>query len=102
MNIFNFIKSFSNRLRTVAHPDAIRDWIALLTLSILAFMSIVVWNVWAFDTVANGGVIGTTVTSAPPVFNHSSLDLIHTIFAKRAAEEAKYVTGVYRYADPSQ
>lgn len=65
-------------------------------------MGIVVWNVWAFDTIANGGVIGTTATSTPPVFNHSSLDAIRAVFQMRAVEETKYVTGVYRYADPSQ
>lgn len=102
MNIFNTIRSFFSRLRFSAHIDPVRDWLILLTLSILAFASIVVWNVWAFDTVSRGGVIGTTATSTPPVFNESSLEAIRDIFSERAAEEAKYVTGVYRYADPSQ
>ncbi len=84
------------------HQDPVRYWLALITFSILAFLCIIVWNVWAFDTVAQGGVIGTTATSTPPAFNHSSIDVINAIFEKRAAEEAKYVTGVYRYTDPSQ
>ena len=82
--------------------DPVRDWLLLLTLSILAFVCIVVWNVWTFNTVAQGGVIGATATSTPPVFNRSSIDTINSVFDKRAAEEAKYVTGVYRYSDPSQ
>lgn len=102
MNISNSIRVFFSRLRSVAHIDPVRDWLILFTLSILAFVSIVVWNVWAFDTVASGGVIGTAATSTPPIFNSSSLDAIHAVFSKRATEEAKYVTGVYRYADPSQ
>lgn len=65
-------------------------------------MSIIIWNVWAFDTVANGGVIGTSATSTPTVFNSSSIDAVRAVFAKRAAEEAKYETGVYRFNDPSQ
>lgn len=102
MNISNHIKFLSNHLRVTAHLDPIRDWIALLVLSVLAFVGIIAWNIWAFDTVANGGVIGVASTSTPPVFNRSSLDAIHTIFEKRTVEEEKYVTGVYRYADPSQ
>ena len=84
------------------HIDPARDWLVLFTLFVLAFASIIVWNVWAFDTVSRGGVIGTVATSTQPVFNNSSLNAIHTVFEKRATEEAKYVTGVYRYTDPSQ
>lgn len=65
-------------------------------------MCIVIWNVWEFGIVAQGGAIGTSVTTTPPIFNHSSIDAINVIFQKRAAEEAKYTTGVYRYIDPSQ
>lgn len=102
MNISNKTRSFSSRIRSAAHPDHVRDWLVLLTLSIFAFLSIIVWNVWAFDTVVNGGIIGANATSTPQTFSRSSIDAIHTTFAKRAAEEAKYETGVYRYADPSQ
>lgn len=102
MNTFNFIGSFLKRLRVGAREDPVRDWLVLVTFSMIAFASIVVWNVWAFDTVASGGVIGAPATGAPPVFSRSSLDAIHTVFANRAEEQAKYVTGVYRYADPSQ
>ena len=102
MNILNSARSFINRLRTSAHIDPVRDWLIILTFFIFALIGIVVWNVWAFDTVARGGVIGTAVKSVEPVFNSASLDAIHSVFSKRATEEAKYVTGVYRYADPSQ
>lgn len=102
MNISNFINSFFSRFRSAVHFDPMRDWLVLFTLSILAFVSIVVWNAWAFDTVARGGVIGTSATSTPLIFNRSSLDAIRTVFAERAIEGAKYATGVYRYADPSQ
>ncbi len=102
MNIFHSIRAFFSRLRSAAHSDPVRDWLILLTLSIFAFVSIVVWNIWVFDTVARGGVIGTTATSTPPSFDGSSMEAIQAVFSKRANEEAKYVTGVYRYADPSQ
>ena len=82
--------------------DPARDWMTLLTLALFAFVALVVWNVWAFDTVARGGVIGAPATTTPAVFNRSSVNAIRGIFDARAAEEAKYVTGVYRFADPSQ
>jgi hypothetical protein len=102
MNISNAFNSFFRRLRSGAKGDPVRDWLLLLALALVAFIAIVVWNVWAFDTVAQGGVIGAPVSTAPPVFNRSSIDTINTVFQMRATEEAKYVTGVYRYTDPSQ
>lgn len=102
MDISNSLKSFFHRFRSGVHQDPVRDWLILLTLSIFTFICIVVWNAWAFDTVAQGGAIGKTATSTLPVFNSSSIDTINTVFEKRAAEEAKYVTGVYRFTDPSQ
>lgn len=98
MNLFN---SISKRIRSLSRVDPERDWIVLLILSFITFLLVVVWNVWAFDTVAGGGVIGSSVAGRPAIFSQASLDVIHTIFDNRAAEEAKYVSGVYRYADPS-
>lgn len=82
------------------HPT--RDWLALLSFASIIFAGILIWNVWAFSTVVQGGVLGTTASSTPPVFSQSSLDAIHSVFAQRSAEDAKYQTGVYRFADPSQ
>ncbi|MFH1178399.1 MAG: hypothetical protein V1711_01600 [bacterium] len=101
MNIASLAESFLKHLRYGA-INPVRDWLVLLTLSAITLASIIIWNVWAFQTVARGGVIGTTATSSPSVFNHSSLDTIEIIFANRAAEKAKYETGTYRFADPSQ
>lgn len=101
-HIFTATISFFRRLRYGTHIDPVRDWLALLAFSAIALAGIVVWNAWAFDTIASGGVIGTAATSTPPIFSQSSLDAIHAIFANRAAEKAKYETGTYRFADPSQ
>ncbi len=81
--------------------DPERNWLFLLSVSAMVFVSIIVWNMWAFDTVAHGGVIGPVATSTEPIFSQSSLTAIRTIFADRASEEEKYATGVYRYDDPS-
>lgn len=102
MNMSNVTSSFIQRLRSGASLDPARDWLVLCTLSAIALIGIIVWNVWTFNTIANGGVIGIPATGASSAFSRSSLDTVHTIFATRAAEESKYATGVYRYADPSQ
>lgn len=94
--------SFLKRIRLFTRHDPTRDWLALLLCSGIALMGIIVWNAWVFDRVASGGVVGTRATSTPPIFNQSSLDTIHAIFDNRAIEEHKYVTGEYRYIDPSQ
>ena len=97
-----FLSSLMKRLRPAPQEDPARDWLIAIIIAMIALVGIIVWNAWAFDTVAGGGVIGSSATTAPPVFSQSSLDAIHTVFANRAAEEEKYVSGVYSYADPSQ
>jgi len=93
---------FAKRLTYSGYIDPARDWLVLLTLGAIALAGIVVWNIWAFDTVAQGGVIGAPMSSAPPVFSRASLDAIHAVFEKRSGEQAKYETGTYRYSDPSR
>ncbi len=102
MNILDTIGSFFKRLQGGVHQDPVRDWLTLITLSAIMLAGIIIWNVWTFETVANGGVIGTPVSGAAPLFDRAALNTVHTIFADRAAEEVKYRTGTYRFADPSQ
>lgn len=102
MNFSSFLTTLRNRLTYGERINPARDWLILLGLGLILVAAVIGWNVWAFDTVANGGVIGSNATSTPTVFNRSSLDTIHAIFDSRAAEEEKYQTGVYTYSDPSQ
>lgn len=101
MTILNRIGSLWKRLRSGTSVDPVRDWLIVLTLGTLALVSIITWNVWAFDTVANGGVIGTPTNAPSALFNQSSLDAIRALFDNRAAEETRYVNGTYRFIDPS-
>lgn len=90
------------RARSFSHIDPARDWLVLLIVSIMALAGIIVWNAFAFDIIASGGVIGVPSKSTELVLSQSSLDAIHAVFADRATEEAKYLDDVYRYTDPSQ
>ncbi|MFA5942787.1 MAG: hypothetical protein WC798_03935 [Candidatus Paceibacterota bacterium] len=101
MTIFTAIRASLSRLSCGA-LDPVRSWFAMLTFSMIALAGIIVWNVWAFDTIVSGGVIGTSATSTVPVFSQESLDTIRDIFEQRAKEALKYETGTYRFADPSQ
>jgi hypothetical protein len=101
MTISNIKNYFLEYLRYGA-INPVRDWLVLITLSIIALAGIIVWNVWAFGTVVQGGVIGPSTTNSAPAFDRSSLDTINTIFSNRAIEEEKYVNDTYHYADPSQ
>ena len=102
MRISNLIGSLLKRLRSMTRIDPSRDWLIMLVLSAFVLAGSIVWNVWTFNTVANGGSIGAPADKTSPIFSRSSLDAIRAIFAQRAAEEAKYETGVYQYTDPSQ
>jgi hypothetical protein len=93
---------YFQNLRSFSTIDPERDWIVLLILASITLVIIIVWNAYAFDTVAGGGVIGAPTKSSAPVFSQSSLDAIHKVFTDRAAEEEKYASDVYHYSDPSQ
>lgn len=101
MSTRTFISALK-RLRPKEHTDPVRDWLVLIISSLIVLSGIIVWNVWAFETVVSGGTIGGAKPQNTSVFNPASLDEVHAVFDQRAKEEAKYVTGVYRYADPSQ
>ena len=101
--LLNHLEAYLKRhLTAFSRIDPARDWIILLLLSVMAIMGIIVWNAWAFDTVASGGTIGTPATSTPALFDRSSLDVVHAIFTDRAVEEQKYASSTYQFADPSQ
>ncbi|MDE2173509.1 MAG: hypothetical protein KGJ31_02855 [Patescibacteria group bacterium] len=99
--ISDHIDSLSEHLRPAGYLNPARDWSVMIVLSTIVLAGVIVWNVWAFDTVANGGIIGAPIPEQVPTFNQSSLDTIHSIFVHRADEEAKYQSGVYQYIDPS-
>jgi hypothetical protein len=102
MSTSTFLSSFLKQLRVGTRQDPARDWILSLIFSAIVLAGIIVWNAWAFDTAYRGGIIGSSVTSFPQVLSNSSLGAIHIIFEKRAAEEAKYGAGTYRFVSPSQ
>lgn len=73
-----------------------------MTIAGILLVVVLVWNAWIFDTIASGGSIGKPADTGRPFFDQSSLNAIHTVFTSRAEEQAKYITGTYRFTDPSQ
>ena len=95
------LRSFLFRFSYKLQPNPTRDWAVLLSFAGLILALIVVWNVWAFETVVNGGTLGSAATSTQPVFSQTSLDTIQNLLMSRAAEDTKYTNGDYRFTDPS-
>ena len=79
-----------------------RDWNILLIGTIVLLALIVGWHVWAFGTVVTGGTLGNAGHGASPAAKTSVLDTIPAYLEQRRAEDANYVNGTYRFADPSQ
>lgn len=93
--------SFLKYFQRTARLDPERDWLMLIMLGTTVLFGVIMWNVWAFNIVAEGGVIGKTTTSTAPTFNQASLDTLRSVFVNRAAEEGKYLNNGYTYVDPS-
>ena len=94
--------TLSNRFRSGAAADPVRMWFILLAITGIFLAGVIGWNIWAFNTVAQGEPIGIKRSATTQVFDPATLQTIHSIFANRAAEETKYQTGVYKFSDPSQ
>ena len=87
---------YGNRLR----PS--RDWRIVLILSGLLLALSVGANLWLFEHVVEGGVLGDAPNVTSNVFSQQSLEEIEKIFAEREAEEGKYKFGTYNFIDPSK
>lgn len=94
--------TIAKSIKAFSHADPERDWFVLITIATLVLAILTLWNVWAFNTVASGGVISTSPKTVAPLVDRAALDTVHGIFRDRAIEEGKYVTGTYQYRDPSQ
>jgi hypothetical protein len=100
----NILGRLSHALQVVRYGDRIdpaRDWFIMLTVTAVTLIAIISWNIWAFDRVARGGVLGQVTDTSIPIFNRTSLDTIQQVFEKRSGEAAKYENGTYTYEDPS-
>jgi len=105
MNIQNFIQqlwSFCKRVWHTARPDPVRDWLVMLSIFFVAFVSILLANVWAFKAIEQGGGTASSANTTSTVLNRASLDAVRAILDQRAAEEEKYKSGAYHFTDPSQ
>lgn len=101
-SLSSYLQPFVSRFSYGARLAPARDWAILLAVATIALVFIVGWNVWAFQTVVQGGVLGSAATSSPPTISQGSIDTLRTLFAEREAEEANYASGAYRFTDPSQ
>ena len=95
-----FTTVFSRLFRGArANPE--RDWAILLICAALALVAIVGWNVWAFETVVGGGTLGASQKPVTTTTATSALDTLPDLLSARANEDAKYIDGAYRFADPA-
>lgn len=103
MNASRHLTKLLNRTELAARVDPARDWLLVLIVAFGILLTIVGWSVWNFNILLRDGIApDASAVSTEPAFNKTSVEAVRIIFADRAAEEAKYVSGVYSFADPSQ
>lgn len=101
MNTFS-LQNISARIRYGEQIQPARDWFVLVTLGLLVFAALMVWNVWTFDRVVSGESLFAASSKTTSVVNQASLDSVHQVFSSRATEEARYANGLYTFTDPSK
>ncbi|MBU6321072.1 MAG: hypothetical protein KGI78_03890 [Patescibacteria group bacterium] len=82
-------------------PRPERDWRVILSLGALLFAAILAWHLYLF-TATLGSDRASSAGEVAPVATPSALETLPAFLAARTAEEEKYVTGSYQFADPSQ
>lgn len=99
---FSSLKDVLRNARYGERLRPVRDWLVILACIAALTLASAVWNAWTFVRVANGDILGGAPPALPAPFSGASLQRLQNIFDARAAEEAKYTTGAYPFADPSQ
>jgi len=79
-----------------------RDWLIMITVAALLLAVSIGSNLWFFEQVSQGGVLGTAPQKTNPVFSQNALDAIEKVFVTRDAEKQKYLLGTYHFVDPSK
>lgn len=102
MNLkFNSLSSIANAARRFSYGSRIRpqrDWFVLVSVSLALLVASAGWSYWLFH---NASVDGTSEAVPGASINVSAFDTVRTVFEKRAAERAHYLTD-YRFVDPSK
>lgn len=96
------LSRFSLHLSYGARLRARRDWLVALSIAGVMLLVSAFWNYWTFSRVESGETLGQAATATPSGFDKSSLDLIRQVITSRAGEEARYLSGEYRFIDPSR
>lgn len=100
--LYNFFTRLHSQMHLSARPDPGRAWLVLIGFFGIALASLLVYNAWLFDRVAGGDTLSGAAAPSTDAVSRSALSIVRTIFDERAGEEMKYVTGTYRFPDPSQ
>lgn len=102
MSLLNLLTPFIQRIRSKAHAEPLRDWVILSAITVVILAGVVTWNLWTFGAITGPSSIEELSADTRPALSPSALNTIQNIFEARAAEEARYETGVYSFSDPSQ
>jgi hypothetical protein len=95
----HFLKAFKKIFAygETVHPT--RDWLFIMTMSVLLFAAGIVWHAFIFSSLLNGKTLGSTTLPAQSS-TENSVSAVQTVFQKRAAEANHYQTD-YHFVDPS-
>ncbi len=86
------------RYGNVVRPS--RDWFLLLGMALILALASILWNVWTFDQIASGEILGTPseMSHAP---TNDAFERVKKQFDARTTEANKYLFE-YHFIDPSQ
>lgn len=102
MNLSKLTAALSKYLRIFRYGDRVkplRDWLILVSIAGVLLVGSAGWSFWLFDQISNP----KEKTLTPPTTSTStaSLETVRTIFEKRTAERAHYISD-YHFVDPSR
>jgi hypothetical protein len=102
MNLSKLTAILSKYLRAFRYGDRVRplrDWLLLISIAGLLLIGSGGWSFWLFTQISNKQEATVAIPAAAT--GTASLESVRTIFEKRAAERAHYISD-YHFVDPSR
>ena len=91
--------AFFKRFSYGASLRPARDWFLVLVVAVLLVAGSVGWNVWLFQGVERGAVIGES-SAGRTGLDERSIESVRRVFESRQEEQNRY-RNEYRFVDPS-
>ena len=83
------------------HLRPVRDWVVLLMSAGVCIVASLVWNLWLFNRVVSGEVLGDAPKAGEAIVDETLTSTLSKVLIDREAARVEYEDGTKHFVDPS-